>query len=171
MCGASRRSSRAQSAWNVEIHICRQSTRSKRFDTRPHLFRRFVGEGDGEDAIGIRQTLADEVCDAMRDDAGLAGARARENQQRTVRLENGGLLFGIERGEKVHSLLFYRDALRQVARLIDVAATRHRNMVRQQLKRNRHHDRRQQRRRPRHRHNVVIGRVEVLRSCGRRRLS
>jgi hypothetical protein len=34
--------------------------------------------------------------DPMRDDAGLARAGAREDQQRTVRLQNGLLLFGIE---------------------------------------------------------------------------
>ena len=81
----------------------------------------------------------------MRDDARLARARAGEDQQRAVGLEDGFLLFGIEAGEQIKSftvgdrsawhlseperrstsLLFYRDALREVPRLIDVAAAPH----------------------------------------------
>ena len=112
MCGASRRSSRAHSAWNVEIHICRQSTPQQRFDARPHLFRRFVGEGDGEDPIGLGETLADEVGDAVRDDARLSRARSGEDQQRAVGVENGVLLFGIEAGEQIQASIVASSARR-----------------------------------------------------------
>ena len=109
-------------------------------------------------AVGLGEPLADEVRDAVRDDAGLAGARARENQQRAFGLEDGFLLFGIEAGEQVQAsilpssdgrpresaLLLYRDALREVARLVDVAAAPDRDVIRQQLQRDRHDDRRQQ---------------------------
>ncbi len=40
MCGASRRSRRAQSEWNVEIHIERQSRLEQRLDALAHLLRR-----------------------------------------------------------------------------------------------------------------------------------
>ena len=60
----------------------------------------------------------------MGDDASLARAGAGENQQRAVGLEDGFLLFGIEGGEEIHSLLFDRDGLGEIPRLIDVAAAR-----------------------------------------------
>ncbi len=103
MCGASRRSRRAHSAWNVEIHICRQSMPSSACDARAHLLRRLVGEGDGEDAIGLGDAAADEVGDAVRDDARLAGARAGEDQERAFRLEYSFVLFRIEAGEKIQA--------------------------------------------------------------------
>jgi len=59
----------------------------------------------------------------VRDNTRFSRTRAREDQQRAVGVNNGGLLFGIERGKEIHSLLFYRYALREIPRLIDVAAT------------------------------------------------
>src|SRR5688572_25536652 len=56
--------------------------------------------------------------------------------------------------------LFYRDALREVARLIDVATAPYRDVVREQLERNGHDDRREQRRRARHRDLHVVLRIE-----------
>jgi hypothetical protein len=48
----------------------------------------------------------------MGDDAGLARARAGQNQQRTFCLEDGFLLFRIEAGEKVQaSILASSDRL------------------------------------------------------------
>src|ERR1044072_2844613 len=41
--------------------------------------------------------------------------------------------------------LLYRHALREIPRLIDVAAAAHGDVIRQQLQRNRHYDRRQHR--------------------------
>ena len=129
----------------------------QRLDARAHLLRGLVGEGDRQDAIRRADVAADEVGDAVRDDARLARARAREDQERAVGLKNSFLLFGIEGGEKIHSPLFYRDALREVPRLIDVAAAAHGDVVREQLQRDRHDDRREQRRRRRHRQVDVVG--------------
>ena len=80
----------------------------QRLDARPHLLGGLVGEGDGEDAVGLGEPLADEVGDAMRDDARLARARAGEDQQRTFGLENGFLLFGIEAGEEIQASICSR---------------------------------------------------------------
>ena len=52
MFGASRRSRRAQSAWNVEIHIARQLVSSSASTRVAHLFGGLVGEGDREHAVG-----------------------------------------------------------------------------------------------------------------------
>ena len=113
---------------------------------------------------GSARPLADEVGDAMGDDARLAGPCAGQDQQRAFGLENSFLLFGIEAENKsidgictlpysvpssqdgVNRSLFDRDALGEVARLIDVAAAAHGDVIREQLQRNRHDDRRQQRR-------------------------
>src|SRR5437899_2043813 len=46
--------------------------------------------------------------------------------------------------------LFYRDRLREIARLIHVAAAADRDVVRKELQREHHHDRRQELRRRRH---------------------
>src|SRR6266571_7729999 len=50
----------------------------------------------------------------------------------------------------IRLLLFYRDALRQIARLIHVGSPQHRNVVRQQLQRHREENRREQRVHVRH---------------------
>ena len=96
MCGASRRSSRAHSAWNVEIHIARQSAPSSASTRVAHFLGGLVGEGDGEDLVGLRVAVGDEVRDAMRDDARLARARAGEDQQRAVDVQDRFALFGVE---------------------------------------------------------------------------
>jgi hypothetical protein len=38
----------------------------------------------------------------MRDDAGLAGSCASQNQQRAFGVKNGFLLFRVESGEEIH---------------------------------------------------------------------
>ncbi len=48
-----------------------------------HLGRGLVGEGQREDLGGARRAGRDEIGDAAGDDGGLAGARARDDQQRT----------------------------------------------------------------------------------------
>ena len=53
-------------------------------DALGHLLGGLVGEGDGEDGVGGDAALFDEVRDAMRDDAGLAGAGAGEQQHGAV---------------------------------------------------------------------------------------
>ena len=94
--------------------------------------------------------LGDEIGDAMRDDARLPRSRAGENQQRPVRVRDGRCCSGFsEEGNPSRSLgsalaspdcepmtgsddersgetclarLFYRHRLREIARLIDIAA-------------------------------------------------
>ena len=96
MAGASRRSSRAQSEWNVDTHMPAAVRAEQRLDARAHFFGGLVREGDGEDFVRLRVAVADEVRDAAGDDARLAGTRARENQQRSVDVKNRFALFGIE---------------------------------------------------------------------------
>ena len=56
----------------------------------------FVGEGDGEDGVGRDAALLNEIRDAMRDDAGLAGAGAGEQKHRAVDGFDGFALLRIQ---------------------------------------------------------------------------
>ena len=47
---------------------------------------------------------ADQVGDAVGDDARLAGARAGENEQRAVDLQHGLALLGVQFVEEVHGI-------------------------------------------------------------------
>jgi len=60
-----------------------------------HFAGGLVGEGDGEDVSG-RDALGNQVGDAKRDDAGLAGARPGQDQQRPLEGFDGLALLGIE---------------------------------------------------------------------------
>src|SRR6185295_15514767 len=60
-----------------------------------HLRGGLVGEGDGEDGLG-GDLLVQQVGDAVGDDAGLAGAGAREHQHRALRGGDGLALRGVE---------------------------------------------------------------------------
>ena len=60
-----------------------------------HFAGGLVGEGDGED-VSRRDAFGDEVGDAERDDAGLAGAGAGQDQHRAVQRFDGLALLGIE---------------------------------------------------------------------------
>ena len=102
IAGASRRSSRAQSEWNVETHMPAAVGAEQRLDARPHLLGRLVGERDREHFVRLGVAVADEVGDAAGDDARLARARAGEDQQRPVDVQDGFALFGIEGLEEVH---------------------------------------------------------------------
>ena len=64
-----------------------------------HLSRRLVGEGDGEDFAGPGPALAEDVGDAAGQHAGLAGAGARQYQDRPVQRFHRLALLGIEAGE------------------------------------------------------------------------
>ena len=58
----------------------------------PHLFRRFVRERDGEDPLRVHLVASDQVGDAARDDARLARARARQDEQGALGVPDGFLL-------------------------------------------------------------------------------
>ncbi len=64
-----------------------------------HLARRLVGEGDGEDFAGPGAAGGENVGDAHREHAGLAGAGAGQHQNRAVERLDGLALLGIEPGE------------------------------------------------------------------------
>ena len=102
IAGASRRSSRAHSAWNVETHMPVTVGAEQRLDARAHLFGGLVGERDGEHFVRLGVAVADEVGDAAGDDARLAGPGAGEDQQRSVGVKNRFALFGVEGVEELH---------------------------------------------------------------------
>ena len=54
-----------------------------------HLGRRLVGEREREDLGGARRAGRDEVGDAAGEDGGLAGARARDDEQRAGLVSDG----------------------------------------------------------------------------------
>ena len=66
----------------------------------------------------------------------------------------------IPRPYEPYEPLFYRDALREIPRLIDVAAAAHRDVIREQLQRQGHRDRREHRRRARQRDDRVMRRIQ-----------
>jgi hypothetical protein len=103
MCGASRRSSRAHSEWKVESHTPFGLGAEQRPDAIAHLAGGLVRERDGEHLVRPRMSVADQVRDPERDDPRLARSRARENQQRTIGMQNRFTLFGIELVEEIHS--------------------------------------------------------------------
>ena len=76
--------------------------RQKLADTLLHFARGLVGEGDGEDISG-RDGFGNEVRDAERDDAGLAGAGPGQDQQRPLEGFDGLALLGIERIQIQHA--------------------------------------------------------------------
>ncbi len=71
-----------------------------------HLLCGLVGEGDGEDAVGRDAALLDEISDAVGDDAGLAAARAGEQEHGPIDGENALALLRVhvceEIGHRVH---------------------------------------------------------------------
>ena len=93
-----RRRTRTQSEWNVEISgrggasfaglgsafratRPRAQLRQQRRGPLLHFAGRLLGERDGQNALGLR-AAADQLGDAIGDDARLAGARAGQHQQR-----------------------------------------------------------------------------------------
>ena len=68
-------------------------------DALAHLRRRLVGEGHGQDLPGRHALDADEIGDAMRQDARLAGAGAGQDEQRSARRRDGAGLLGVEAGD------------------------------------------------------------------------
>ena len=74
----------AQAVEGADPHAARVD-RHHRADARQHLARRLVGEGDREDARGRDAPALDQPGDARGQDAGLAAARAGEDQRVLVR--------------------------------------------------------------------------------------
>ena len=96
IAGASRRSRRAHSEWNVETHMRLQSEPSS-VSTRVRISSAaLLVKVTASTSSGLRVAIADEIGDAARDDARLAGSGAGEDQQRSVRVKNRFPLFGVE---------------------------------------------------------------------------
>ncbi len=70
-------------------------------DARAHLLGGLVGERHGEDARRVHAVVLDEMGDAPREDAGLAGAGTRQHEQRTLEMEHRLALGRIQVGERV----------------------------------------------------------------------
>ena len=64
-----------------------------------HLARRLVGEGDGENFTRAGAAGGEDMGDAHREHAGLAGAGAGQHQHRAVEALDRQPLFGIEPGQ------------------------------------------------------------------------
>ena len=99
----SMRRMRAQTAWKVPSVMPRADAAEQRLDAVAQLARRLVGEGDGHDAAGRHALLADQVGDAVGDDARLAAAGPGEDQQRPFGVDDGVVLGGVEAFEDGHS--------------------------------------------------------------------
>ena len=103
MAGASRRSSRAQSEWNVEIHIAGRCRRLPAAPTRCRISSAaLLVKVTASSRPGRARPCCTSVGDAVGDDAGLARSRAREDQHGAVGVHHGVALFGIERREQIH---------------------------------------------------------------------
>src|SRR5439155_17435134 len=74
----------------------------ERFDTAAHFFGSLVRERDRKNFPGLRVAVADQICDAARDDTRLARTRAGEDQQRSADVEHGSALFGVQGVKKLH---------------------------------------------------------------------
>ena len=64
-------------------------------DAFAHFTGGLIRKSDGEDAGAGNLMGSDEMADAMGDDPGFAGTGTRQNQQRTVDMRHGVLLFGV----------------------------------------------------------------------------
>jgi hypothetical protein len=71
-------------------------------DARQHLLRGLVGEGHRDEPGGAHLPGLDQPRDTRRQHAGLAAARAREDQCGLVGKRDGFELLFVETGEKIH---------------------------------------------------------------------
>ena len=76
-----------------------------RLDARPHLARRLVGEGDGEDPGGTRLPGRDEPRDAVGEHPGLAASRAGEHERVAGLGGHRGALLVVERLDDVRDVV------------------------------------------------------------------
>ncbi len=70
----------------------------KILDPAPHLARRFIGKGDGQDLAGLGPALLDQAGDAVREHACLATARAGKDEQRPIVCGHGRPLRRVQPG-------------------------------------------------------------------------
>jgi hypothetical protein len=70
--------------------------RDQMLEPLAHLARGLVGERDREHPPRGDQALLDQMRHALRDDPGLAAARAREHHERTISVHDRSLLLGVQ---------------------------------------------------------------------------
>ena len=92
---------RAEGVESRKPHAARVVADERR-DALTHLAGGLVGKRDREHVVGLGVPVADEVCNAISDDARLARARAGQDEQRSVTMQNGFTLFRIQFREEVH---------------------------------------------------------------------
>src|SRR5262245_50227375 len=82
---------------------CESTVGQQRNDTRAHFFGGLVGEGDRKNSGWRDLPAGNDVSNPVCDDAGLAAAGARQNQQGTLGASNRFALWRIQPCEKVHA--------------------------------------------------------------------
>ncbi len=87
----------AQTVEGADPHAARVDGQERR-QARHHFARGFVGEGHREDRGRRRQAVLDKPRDTRDQHAGLAAARAGEDERGLVGERDGGVLFGVEIG-------------------------------------------------------------------------
>ena len=73
--------------------------REEILEARAHLPRRLVREGDREDLVRLDADRGDQVRDPVGEHAGLPRARARDDEQRALRVQHRLALGGVQVGE------------------------------------------------------------------------
>ena len=68
-----------------------------------HFTGGFVGEGNREDVVGRHTGLADQVGDAVGEDAGFTRTRTCQDESLPGGGGDGEALLGVETGENIHS--------------------------------------------------------------------
>jgi hypothetical protein len=89
----------AQAVEGADPHAARVDRQHRR-QPRLHLLGGLVGEGHGQDAGRRHAPVLDQPGDPRGQHAGLAAARAGQDQGRLVRQGDGGELFGVEIGKQ-----------------------------------------------------------------------
>ena len=104
---------RTQSEWKVDISgRCVELFAQHGGGALLHLVGRLVGEGDGQDSLGA-DAVADQLGDAVGDDAGLAGSRPGQHQQRPGERVDGVVLGGIQvHRDRRHAVAGFPDGKR-----------------------------------------------------------
>ena len=83
----------------IEIRVFEQ-----RGDALPHFVGGFVGERDRQNGGRRHAPRGDDMRDAVGDDAGLAAARAGQNQKRPFRMHHRFALLRVQPFEKIHEM-------------------------------------------------------------------
>jgi hypothetical protein len=92
---------RAERMKGRQPHAFRVSA-DQRLDALAHLPGGLVGEGDREHVVRLGVAIADEVGDAIRNDARLPRAGAGEDEQRAAQVQDGFALLRVQFVEEIH---------------------------------------------------------------------